>query len=177
MMLVVTAFQRKISKTGRYTNVVCCEVKILHSAQNSGPSAAPNSFKAERGSACFLSFFLSCPSFPCFVAWRPEFGLGTLNLRFIARPLKLGLGTLNPRFVAWPLESGLGTRNPWFVAFPLGLGLGTLNPRFVVRPLELGLGTRNPRFVAWPLKFRLGTLNPRFVVWPLITGSQAKSDA
>ena len=52
----------EISKTGRYTNVVCCEVKVLHSEQNPGPSAAPNSFWGERGTAFFLSFFLVSPS-------------------------------------------------------------------------------------------------------------------
>ena len=132
----ISAFERQISKTRRYTNVVCCEVlssgrlttnviccevKILHSEQNPGPSAAPNSFRGER-TAFFLSFFVV--SLSHFVVW----------------PLELGLGTRNPRFVAWPLELGLGTRNPRFVAWPLELGLGTLSSRFVVWPLELGVG-------------------------------------
>ena len=56
------------------------------------------------------SFFLSCFSFPRFVAW----------------PLELGLGTRNPRFVAWPLELGLGTRNPRFVFQGATLGLRPL---------------------------------------------------
>ena len=47
----------EMSKTGRYTNVVCCKVKILHSEQNPGPSVAPNSFWGEH-TAFFLSFFL-----------------------------------------------------------------------------------------------------------------------
>ena len=37
----------KEAETGRYTNVVCCEVKILYSEQNPSPSAAPNSFRGE----------------------------------------------------------------------------------------------------------------------------------
>ena len=60
--LLQSAFQRKISKTGRYTNVVCCEVKILHSEQNPGPSAAPNSFRGERGSVSLLSFLFLFPT-------------------------------------------------------------------------------------------------------------------
>ena len=52
-------------KTRRYTNVVCCEVKILHSGQNPGPSAAPNSFRGERNTAFFLSFFLLFPTLYC----------------------------------------------------------------------------------------------------------------
>ena len=55
MLFVARCFPAEISKTGRYTNVVCCEVKILHSEQNPGPSAAPNSFWGE-----LRSFFLSC---------------------------------------------------------------------------------------------------------------------
>ena len=35
----ISAFEHRISKTGRYTNVVCCEVKNLHSEQHPGPSA------------------------------------------------------------------------------------------------------------------------------------------
>ena len=99
MSFVARCFLAEMSKTGCYTIVVCCEVKILHSEQSPGPNAASNSFRGERGPA-FVSFFFSCVSFPRFVAW----------------PLELGLGTLNPRFVAWPLELGLGTRNPRFVA-------------------------------------------------------------
>ena len=47
IQMSLSAFQRRITKTGRYINVVCCEVKILHSEQNPGPSAAPNSFRGE----------------------------------------------------------------------------------------------------------------------------------
>ena len=50
-------------KTRRYKNVVCCEVKILHSEQN--PSAAPNSFRGERGTAFFLSFLFLFPTLCC----------------------------------------------------------------------------------------------------------------
>ena len=53
-------------KTGRYRNVVCCKVKILHSEQNPGPSVAPNSFWGER-SAFFLSFLFLFPTL-CYVA-------------------------------------------------------------------------------------------------------------
>ena len=50
-----------MSKTGRYTNVVCSWLKILHSAQNPGPSVARNSFWGER-TAFILSFlFLFFP--------------------------------------------------------------------------------------------------------------------
>ena len=58
MSFVATCFPAEISKTGCYTNVICCEVKILHSEQNPGPNAAPNSFRGEHGPAFFLSFFL-----------------------------------------------------------------------------------------------------------------------
>ena len=84
-----------------------------------GPKPRPKcsaQFFQGRTRSCVLSFFLSCFSFPRFVAWPLELGLGTRNPRFVAWPLELGLGTLNPRFVAWPLELGLGTRNPRFVA-------------------------------------------------------------
>ena len=84
------------------------------------------------------SFFLSCFSFPRFVAWPLELGLGTHNPRFVAWPLDLGSGTRNPRFVAWPLELGLGTHNARFVAWLLELGLGT----------HKGLGTRLAALVA-----------------------------
>ena len=53
MSFVARCFPAEISKTGRYTNVVCCAVKILHSEQNPGPSAAPNSFWGER-TACLV---------------------------------------------------------------------------------------------------------------------------
>ena len=56
--LLRSAFQRRISKIGHNTKVGCCEVKILHLEQNAGLSAAPNSFRGERGTAFFLSFFL-----------------------------------------------------------------------------------------------------------------------
>ena len=162
MSFVVMSFPAEISKTGCCTNVVCCEVKILHSEHNPGPNAVPNSFKGERRPAFFLSFFLSCFSFPRFVAWPLELGLGNLNPRFVAWPLELGLGNLNPRFVVWPLQLGLGNLNPRFVAWPLELGLGTRNPRFVAWPLELGLGTRNPRFVAcMVVESRNGSLGRR----------------
>ena len=159
-----SAFQRKISKTGRYTNVVCCEVNILHSERTPGPSAAPNSFRGEHSTAFFLSFLI------LFVAWPLGLGLGTRNPRFVAWPLDLGLGTRNPRFVVWPLELELGTLNPRFVAWPLELGLGTHNPRNIAWRLELGLGTRNPRNIAWPLELGLGTLNSRFAAGPYELG-------
>ena len=167
--LLRSAFQRKFSKTGRYTNFVCCKMKILQWERNPGPSAAPISFRGGCGTTFFLSFFLVS------LAWPLELGLGSCNPRFVAWPLELGLGTRNPGFVAWPLELGLGTRNPRFVAWPLELGSGTLNPGFVAWPLELGLGTLNPCFVAWPLELRLGTRNPRFVAWPLELGLGTQS--
>ena len=77
MSFVAKCFPAEISKTGRYTNVGCCEVKILHSEQNPGPSAAAN--------AVLRSFLLSCFSFPRFVEWPLELGLGTLNPRFVGR--------------------------------------------------------------------------------------------
>ena len=65
MSLVARCFLAEISKTGRYTNVVCCEVKILHSEQNPSPSAAPNSFWGEH-TPFFLSFlFLFFPTLYC----------------------------------------------------------------------------------------------------------------
>ena len=62
MSFVARCFPAEMSKTGRYTTVVCCEVKLLHSEQNPGPSAAPNSFRGERGSAFFLSFLFLLPT-------------------------------------------------------------------------------------------------------------------
>ena len=52
----ISPFERQISKTGFYTNAVCCEVKLLLSERNPGPSAAPNSFRDERVAAFFVSF-------------------------------------------------------------------------------------------------------------------------
>ena len=138
MSFVARCFQRRLARRAAI-QMVCCELKILHSEQNPGPSVAPISFWGEHIRSIFLS---------------PSRG-------FVAWPLELGLGTHNPRFVAWPLELGLGTHNPRFVAWPLELGLGAHNPRFVAWPLELGLGTHNPRFFAWPLELGLGTHNPR----------------
>ena len=65
MSFVARCFPAEISKTGRYTNVVCCEVKILHSEQNPGPNAAPNSFRGERGPAFFLSYLFLFPTLCC----------------------------------------------------------------------------------------------------------------
>ena len=64
MSFVARCFPAEISKTGCYTNVVCCAVNILHSEQNSGPSAAPNSFWGER-TAFFLSFLFLFPTLCC----------------------------------------------------------------------------------------------------------------
>ena len=63
MSFFARCFPAEISKTGRYTNVVCCAVKILCSEQNPGPSAAPNTFWNEH-TALFLSFFLSSSANP-----------------------------------------------------------------------------------------------------------------
>ena len=38
----ISAFERQISKTGHYTNIVCCEVKILHSEQHPGRGEGGN---------------------------------------------------------------------------------------------------------------------------------------
>ena len=67
MLLVARCFPARIRKTGRYTNVVCCQVKLLHSEETPGRNAAPNSFRGERGSAFFLSFLFLFPTL-CFVA-------------------------------------------------------------------------------------------------------------
>ena len=117
-MVCCEVLPTEISQTGRYTNVVCCALEILHSEQNLAQVQRLILFGANA-----VRFFLSCFSFPRFVVW----------------PLELGLGTHNPRFAAWPLEVGLGTHNPRFVARPLELGLGTRKPRFVAWPLELEL--------------------------------------
>ena len=65
MLFVARCFPAEISKMGRYTNVVSCEVKILHSEQNPGPSAAPNSFRGECGTVLFLSFLFLFPTLCC----------------------------------------------------------------------------------------------------------------
>ena len=120
----------RFRKTRRYTNVVCCEVlsaRIGKTGRYTNGLLPPEdpAFGAKPRPECSANFFLGRThsfnfsfSFPRFVAW----------------PLELGLGTHNPRFVAWPLELGLGTHNPRFFARPLELGLGTHNPRFGVAP-------------------------------------------
>ena len=65
MSFVARCFPAEITKTGRYTNVVCCAVKILHSEQNPGPSVAPNSFRGERDTAFFLPFLFLFPALCC----------------------------------------------------------------------------------------------------------------
>ena len=132
----------RFRKTRRYTNVVWCEVlsaRISKTGCYTNGLLLPENpaFGAKPRPECSTNFFLG-PTH--------SFKLSFSFPRFVAWPLELGLGTHNPRFVPWPLELGLGTHNPRFVAWPLELGLGTHNPRFVVWPLELGLGTHNPRF-------------------------------
>ena len=58
MLFVARCFPAEITKTGCYTNIVCCEVKIMDWEQNPGSNAAPSSFRGECGPAFFLSFFL-----------------------------------------------------------------------------------------------------------------------
>ena len=61
------------------------------------------------------SFFLSCFSFPRFVVWPLELGLGTHNPRFVAWPLKLGLGSYNPRLAAFgTTDAKLEAAQEWF---------------------------------------------------------------
>ena len=56
MSFVARCFPAEMSKTGRYTNVGCCEVKILHSEQSPGPIAVPHSFMGKCGTTFLLSF-------------------------------------------------------------------------------------------------------------------------
>ena len=65
MSFVARCFPAEMSKTGRYTNVVCCKVKILNSEQKPGPSAAPNFFWGERTAFWLSFFFLSLPTLYC----------------------------------------------------------------------------------------------------------------
>ena len=112
----ISAFERQISKTGRYTNVVCCEVKILHLEENPGPSATPNFFRGERR-YCVLSFFLVSLSHA--LAWPLELGIWTPTLwrgpsswgyglpRFGVAPQ---VGDTDSHALVWPLELGIRTR-------------------------------------------------------------------
>ena len=84
MSFVARCFLAKISKTGRYMNVVCCKVKTPHSEQSPGPNAFPNSFRGERVLERGPTFFLSCFSFAPFVPCPLELRLGTCNPRFVA---------------------------------------------------------------------------------------------
>ena len=68
----ISAFEHHINKKGHYTNVVCCEMKILHSEQHPSLSVVPNSFRGEHW-YCILSFaFLSL--FP--TLWRGPLSWG-----------------------------------------------------------------------------------------------------
>ena len=68
MSFVARCFPEEVSKTGRYADDVCYEVKILHSEQNSGQSAPPNSFWGE--CAVFLLSFLILFGYVWFYADR-----------------------------------------------------------------------------------------------------------
>ena len=57
-------FLVEIGNTSCNTNVIRCAVKILHSEQNPGPSAAPNFFYGE-WNAFFLSFLFLFPTLCC----------------------------------------------------------------------------------------------------------------
>ena len=82
----------RISKTGRYTNGL-----LLPEDPTFGAKPRPE---------CSTNFFLGRTH---------SFNLSLSFPRFVAWPLELGLGTHNPRFFAWPLELGLGTHNPRFL--------------------------------------------------------------
>ena len=97
----IGAFERQISKTRRYANVGCCEVKILHSERNPGPSARPNSFRGQRR-YCVLSFlFLSF--FPTLCRGPSSWGR-TANLASKLIPFLTPLYTTNPILYTSPHE-------------------------------------------------------------------------
>ena len=56
MLIVARCFPSEMSKTGQYTNVVCCEVKILCSEQNPRPECSAKFFLGR--TPCGPSFFL-----------------------------------------------------------------------------------------------------------------------
>ena len=106
MSFVAGCFQRGLARRGAI-QLVCCHLKILHSEQNPGPSVAPIYFWGEHIRSIFFSF-------PRFVAWPFELGLGTHNPRFGVAPR---VGVRDSRTLPWPLELGLRTptlcRGPW----------------------------------------------------------------
>ena len=174
--------ERQISKTRRYTNVVCCPDMLTAnvSPRTRGPwpgmlpptlsiVSDPSTPQAE------LLALLAVPHSAMSVGaawnrvatsvWWPvvetrEWNCGTQCEMWGVPLVCLFHNPILVSIVA-PLELGLGIHNPRFVAGPLEVGLGTRNSRFVAWPLELGLGTRSPRFVAWPLELGLGTRNAR----------------
>ena len=81
MSIVARCFRAEINKTGRYTNVICC-LKCRTCIQSKTPSQMQRQILSGVN-AVVRSFFLSCFSFPRFVAWPLEFGLGTHNAQFV----------------------------------------------------------------------------------------------
>ena len=64
MSFVARCFQRRTARRAAIQMSFVCAVKILHSEQNPGPSAAPNSLWGEH-TAFFLSFLFLFPTFCC----------------------------------------------------------------------------------------------------------------
>ena len=149
--------ERQISKTRRYTNVVCCPDML-------NAIVGPRTRGPWRGMLPPTLSIVSDPSTP-----QAEL------LALLAVPHSaMSVGTAWNRVatsVWWPVvetqEWNCGTQcemwgvplvclfhNPILVSIvaPFELGLGIHNPRFVAGSLEVGLGTRNSRFVAWPLR-------------------------
>ena len=93
----------RFRKTRRYTNVVCCEVlsaRIGKTGRYTNGLLLPEdpAFGAQPRPECSANFFLGRTH---------SFNLSFSFPRFVAWPLELGLGTHNPRFFAWPLELGV----------------------------------------------------------------------
>ena len=88
MSFLARCIPTEISERGRYTNLVWCEVKILHSKQNPGTNGAPILSGAD---VVLCSFFLSFLFlFPTLCCVAPGVGVGDSQSTLWRGPLSRG---------------------------------------------------------------------------------------
>ena len=167
--------ERQISKTRRYTNVICCPDMLTAnvSPRTRGPwrgmlrpplsiVSDPSTNQAE------LLALLAVPHSAMSVgaAWN---SVASSVWWPVVETREWNCGT---QCEMWGVPLVCLFHNPILVNIvaPLVLGLGIHNPRFVAGPLEVELGTCNSRFIAWPLELELGTRSHALLCGPLSWG-------